>query len=272
MMNCPTCAQPVGEYDVDCRSCGRALSTEATPVPLAAAAHPELSRVAQAGGKAPAATPNKHRNPSAYWRFAPAVLVGAVSGVMLLVFMNGLNGSNRAAQPPEDREEGGPRGLSVSSSHQTRLTAPVMKWNQVKQSAWGRDGSRTVAFELPAEGDVPVWMKRVRPLLVVRCLSRNTEVFVVTSSAASFEKNSGRHTVHVGFDGSGETREEWEDSVDSQQLFSPDGVGLARRIAEARTMTFRFTPFNASPVTAEFNVGGFDEHVQAVAKTCRWEP
>ena len=105
MMNCPTCAQPVGEYDVDCRSCGRALSTEATPAPHAAAAHPELSRVAQAGGKAPAATPNKHRDSRAYWRFAPAVLVGAAAGVMLFVFMNGLNGFNRPVQPLEDRED-----------------------------------------------------------------------------------------------------------------------------------------------------------------------
>ncbi|MGH9145242.1 MAG: type VI secretion system-associated protein TagO [Vicinamibacterales bacterium] len=200
----------------------------------------------------------------------PAALVGAAAGVMLLVFMNGLNGSNRSAQPVKDREDSGARTLAVSSPYQTRLTAPVMKWNQVKQSAWGRDGSRTLTFELPAEDDVSVWMKRVRPLLVVRCQSRNTEVFVVTSSAASFEKNAGRHTVHVGFDGSGETQEVWEDSVDSQQLFAPDGVGLTRRIAEARTMTFRFTPFNASPVTAEFNVRGFDEHLQAVAKTCRW--
>jgi hypothetical protein len=147
-----------------------------------------------------------------------------------------------------------------------------MSWSQVKQSPWGRDGQRTIAFELPAEDDVPVWMKRVRPLLVVRCLARNTEVFVITSSAASFERTAGRHTVHVGFDGGKESVEQWEDSVDSQQLFAPDGVGLARRIAEARTMTFRFTPFNASPVTAEFNVTGFHEHVQAVAKTCQWQP
>ncbi|MGH9145112.1 MAG: hypothetical protein ACRD1Q_00275, partial [Vicinamibacterales bacterium] len=266
MTNCPTCAQRLGEHDAVCRFCGRAVSADATPGPPVVA-HQESSRVAVADGKAPTAPPNKHRNPKAYWRFAPAALVGGGAGVLLLVFMNGGQGSS-TAQPLKGRADAG--AVSASSSNQIfRQTAPAMKWNQVKQSAWGRDGSKTVAFELPAEGDVPVWMKRVRPLLVVRCLSRNTEVFVVTSSAASFEKNSGRHTVHLGFDGSGETKEEWEDSVDSQQLFAPDGVGLARRISEARTMTFRFTPFNASPVTAEFNVGGFDEHIQAVAKTCR---
>ena len=270
MTNCPTCAQPLGEQDAICRSCGRAVSNEAS-VPHVRVMPEELARVPPGSGTPTTKVQNKPPNRRQVWGLMPAALVGAVGGVILLVVMNALQGRDNTRRPTTDRAEEA-RAVPVSSSGYTRATSPIMKWNQVKQSPWGRDGNKTVAFELPAEDDVPVWMKRVRPLLVVRCLSRNTEVFVVTSSAASFEKSSGRHTVHVGFDGTGETPEEWEDSVDSQQLFAPDGAGLARRIADARTMTFRFTPFNASPVTAEFNVAGFDEHLQAVAKTCRWRP
>jgi hypothetical protein len=201
--------------------------------------------------------------------------MGTAAAVILMLIVSALRGraSTDVAKAPADVPAAAAAvSSSGSESGRPRGTVPVMRWNQVKQSPWGRDGLRTVAFELPAEEDVRVWMKRVRPLLVVRCLSRNTEVFIVTSSAASYERNAGRHTVHVGFDDAEQSVEQWEDSVDSQQLFAPDGVGLARRIAEARTMTFQFTPFNASPVKAQFNVAGFDVHLEAVAKTCRWRP
>lgn len=267
MKNCPSCAQPLGDHDVVCHACGRAVSHDAMAAGHVRADQQEHPRVPRVAGEPLA---QGKRGPFA--GLMPVAVVGGVGAVILLLVMGGLLGRGSAAGSAGSKADTGAGAVAVPTPANARLTAPVMKWNQVKQSPWGRDGLRTVAFELPAEGDVPVWMKRVRPLLVVRCLSRNTEVFVVTSSAASFERNSGRHTVHVGFDGSTETAEEWEDSVDSQQLFAPDGVGLARRIAEARTMTFRFTPFNASPVTAEFNVAGFHEHLEDVAKTCRWRP
>ena len=278
MKQCPACAKPLADQDVVCHSCGRALPTDPafvlpngpihqlpnTPV------HQEQVRTAAEPPSANARRQSPDR--SHLMRWLPGLCIGAAGAVILLLIAGGLGGRG-SAEKVEAAPDSSARPTPVaSSSGQQRGTVPVMKWNQVKQSPWGRDGLRTVAFELPAEEDVRVWMKRVRPLLVVRCLSKNTEVFIVTSSAASFEKNAGRHTVHVGFDGTDQSAEQWEDSVDSQQLFAPDGEGMARRIAEARTMTFRFTPFNASPVTAQFNVAGFDEHLQAVAKTCRWRP
>jgi len=267
MKNCPSCAQPLGELDVVCRSCGHAVPSDAAPVPQVRVAHQEQQRQAKA-----TSTQGTRGNRWPLMGLMPAAAVGGVAGVILLVVMSALQGRNGATRSAGVQADAEARAVRVSSTGRVPGAVPIMKWNQVKQSPWGRDGIRTVAFELAAEGDVPVWMKRVRPLLVVRCLSRNTEVFVVTSSAASFERNSGRHTVHIGFDEGGETAQEWEDSVDSQQLFAPDGVGLARRIADARKMTFRFTPFNASPVTAEFHVAGFSDYVQTVAKTCRWRP
>ena len=44
-------------------------------------------------------------------------------------------------------------------------------------------------------------MSRVRPQLVVRCVARTTEVFVALGSAASVEKQTGRHTVQIQIDG-----------------------------------------------------------------------
>jgi hypothetical protein len=148
--------------------------------------------------------------------------------------------------------------------------APPPTWEGRRQPAWARDGSRTISFELRAKSDVPVWMTRVRPALVVRCLSHATDVFVETGSAASIEPQDGTHTVRLQIDDGPVEVQHWSDSVSQQELFAPDGVLLARRLARAHQLRFGFTPYNAKPVVAEFVVEGFDELAPLVGRTCGW--
>jgi len=113
-------------------------------------------------------------------------------------------------------------------------------------------------------------MKHVRPVLAVRCLGRQTEVFVITDSAMSIEPTPDRHTVHVSFDGGAEAEERWLDSDAKKELFAPDGVALAHHLASARTMRFGFTPYSASPVVVDFDVHGFAGLLEPVGRTCGW--
>lgn len=135
----------------------------------------------------------------------------------------------------------------------------------------GRTGPSGVTFELAANEDVPVWRSRVRPILSVRCVGKAVEVFVMTHSAASVE-NSGQHTVQVSFDNRVVTPQTWEHSIDHDALFSPDGSALARQISGARTMSFAYTPFNASTVFAQFSVAGLNAQLETSAKNCAWKP
>ena len=144
------------------------------------------------------------------------------------------------------------------------------KWVRARQPGWATDGSKIVSFELEAENDVRVWMKHVRPVLAVRCLGRQTEVFVITDSAMSIEPTPDRHTVHVSFDGGADAEERWLDSDAKKELFAPDGVALAHQLASARTMRFGFTPYSASPVVVDFDVHGFAGLLEPVARTCGW--
>ena len=125
-------------------------------------------------------------------------------------------------------------------------------------------------FELSADEDVKVSRKRVRPLLTVRCVAKKTEVFVVTRSPASIE-STGKHTIHVAFDGGDEDTQTWEHSVDHDALFAPDGHTLARQIVGARTMSFAFTPFNSPLAITTFSVAGFNTEVESAAKKCGWK-
>src|SRR5206468_2675371 len=142
------------------------------------------------------------------------------------------------------------------------------KWIRIRQPGWTSDGSRIVGFELEAENDVRVWMKRVRPVLAVRCLGRRVEAFVITDSATSIESTSDQHTVHVSFDGAAETEERWLDSESKRELFAPDGAALAGQLARAHSMRFGFTPFSASPAVADFDVRGFEKALESVTKVC----
>ena len=201
------------------------------------------------------------------WVIAGLVIGALVSGAAALGLMAGQSAS------PETAQARAPIQLAhAATAASVAPSGPFRsKWTGSKQARWARDGSKTIAFELEAEKDIAVWMKRVRPLLAIRCLYHNTEVMVLPDSAASIEPND-RHTVRVGFDGGADAQQLWFGSDDHQALFAPDGAAFANQIATARTMRFGFTPYNAKPVVIEFDVRGFDDLIGLVAKTCAAKP
>ena len=158
-----------------------------------------------------------------------------------------------------------------AAAEEPMLEGPVPTWVGSRQAAWANDGSKTISFELKSTRDVNVWMARVRPLLIVRCLYRTTEVFVATQSSASIEGQTGSHAVRLTIDNDPEIVQQWTDSVSGHELFAPNGVDLARRFARAELVRFSFTPYNAKPVTADFVVSGFDQLAGLVGNTCGWK-
>jgi hypothetical protein len=192
--------------------------------------------------------------------FAAAVLIGG--GVTLAVLT--IHGKAQASARPAAQ----PSPVLVPAAAVEHEPAASPKWKHAEE--WVGDHPKSIAFELAAEHKVAVWMKHVTPVLVVRCLARNTEVFIVTESAASIETQGFNHTVQIGFDDEDAAAEHWDDSADRDALFAHDGVALARRIARARTMRFGFTPQNAPTAVAEFDVRGFDAVLGEVAQTCHW--
>jgi hypothetical protein len=144
-------------------------------------------------------------------------------------------------------------------------------WSGRRQAVWGYDGTKTITFALDAITDVTASTSRTRPQLVARCLSRMTEVYVVTGPL-SFEPQTGRHTVRLQVDDDPEQSQQWVDSDGSKELFAPDGVEMNNRLARAHRLRVGFTPFNAKPVTAEFIVEGFDQLAPLVARTCGRQP
>ena len=149
-------------------------------------------------------------------------------------------------------------------------STPPPTWAGARRTGWAHDGSKTIDFTLAATRDVPVWMSRARPALVVRCLYRRTEAFVALDTSTMYEDDADRRTVTLQWDDGSASTQRWALSESGKELFAPDGIALARRLATARSLRFGFSPFNAAPATAEFVVEGFDKLAVLVARTCGW--
>ena len=144
-------------------------------------------------------------------------------------------------------------------------------WSSQRRAFWTGNARNSSAFELPAENIVPIWLNQVRPLLIVRCMSKRTEAFVFTGSALKIEQQTEDHTVRFSFDAEQPTTMRWPDSAEHDALFAPDAAAFAQRLMHAQTLRFGYTPHNAEPVEARFEVRGLTELIEPVAKECGWK-
>jgi hypothetical protein len=268
MQNCPKCGRPV-KNRFFCPSCGQSLTEGlneggAPPPQLPTAAKTDSAPAAEAPAIRQTAAANVAQSKqSRIWLLLIVVAVAGIGSLMLFA------ASRRAAATPPVNV---PHEIRVDKAlENTRAPEPAHgpspQWITKGPSRRGFNG---ISFELAADEDVDVWRKRVRPVLTVRCTPKETEVFVWTQSAASIEP-TGQHTVQVTFDDARSAAETWEHSVDHDALFAPDGKALMRQIARAHTMSFTFTPFNASPALVRFSVDGFDEQMKSATKACGWK-
>ncbi len=242
------------------------------PVQASAAgtAAPAAIESATSAASAAESTASRQAAPAARTKGRSLALVGGAGVLACVMAMVVLQSLQPAASPQPDAATRPSPPAPVAPAPVVE-SMPVPTWVGKRQASWANDGSKTISFELQATRDVNVWMARVRPVLVVRCLYRTTEVFVATQSAASIEGQAGSHTVRLQVDDDQEVTQQWTDSVSGQELFSPNSVAFARRLASAERLRFSFTPYNAQPVTSEFSVQGFDKLAGLVGNTCGWK-
>jgi len=282
LQQCPKCTALIAGDSTVCRSCGHPIVVEPSAAaqygstespsgePAATSETPEVPFTVS-GELIPSPRPGRTRESHRVPQWSIAVLGGAgVLAVVAAVLAFGwLHAQTPDPAPPAQTIVPKPSVMPHGSPAIVE-PSPRQQWQGRRQASWASDGSKTISFELQASDDVPVWMAKVRPQLVVRCVSRATEVFVALGSAASVEQQSGRHTVQIQVDDDPVIVQQWSDSESSHELFAPDGPLLTRVLADARRLRFGFTPFNSPPVVVDFSVEGFDALAPLVARTCGW--
>ena len=191
-------------------------------------------------------------------------IIGAVVGGMaMLAFV-----SIRPA-PPLETTATRAAAVTPAPSPVVVESIPAPTWSGARRASWASNGTKTIAFQLAATRELPVWMNKARPVLAARCLYHATDVFVVLDTSASFEHDADRRTVRIQWDDEPPSVQQWRVSESGKELFAPDGQEVVERMATARRLQFGFTPFNAEPVTAEFAVEGFDRLAGLVTSTCK---
>jgi hypothetical protein len=257
LKQCSSCAREIPETATLCDSCSEWAADVAVPPAATDAPAPATAETMPTPSAAKPASSGR----------GLLVGLGAVAAVGVLAFaMLSARGSSDAtpagAPTPAAGASAAPAAKTVTSATQT--------WSTANRAYWVGHRPRSTAFELLAENRVPVWMRTVQPALVVRCMSKSIQAFVVTESALKIEAQTEDHTVTFGFDDEPTATEQWPDSEEHDALFAPDGAAFADRVMQASTLRFSYTPHNANPVTVIFNVSGLAPLIEPAAKECGW--
>lgn len=273
MRQCAACAREIPEWARICEHCGAQVQVEeeaaatleadlspvesldepvvASPIPS-----PAPDPAPTQAGVAPVATTVGRRELLTF------LVVAAAAGLATLAFL-----VVRQAAPSKVAAATHATAASRSSA-ETAASPAAAGWTTEHQAQWLGNRPHSAAFELPADNTVSIWLGKIRPILVVRCVAKRTETFVFTGSAIRIEPRTEDHTVRFAFDGGGEVSERWPDSAEHDALFAPDGGAFAERVAHAQTMTFGYAPHNAAPVVAKFHVAGLARFLEPAAKEC----
>lgn len=210
-------------------------------------------------------------------RHVATITTAVVAGVGLIFTLLTMrsSASPESAAPPANQTKATDKpnpataaARAAASAAAARSAEPAPRWNRAPDGRWLPAGRRNLALEVPAANRVHVWTRDVRPVLVVRCLAGTMDVFVFTDSAARMEPQDQDHTVRLAFDDGGERTERWSDSETHDALFADDGATFAQELSAARSLRFGFTPHNAEPVVARFDVSGLSEHLAGAARQC----
>lgn len=144
------------------------------------------------------------------------------------------------------------------------------KWHKV-ESKNAFDDSTIVSFLLDAEGSIQGPIDSHVPTLVVRCKEKEAEAYISTGMPASVEEGTDDHHVRLRFDSESPQVETWGESTNNEALFSPHSAEFIKRLVDAKKLAFGFTPFDANPQAALFDVQGLGHQLAQTKDACGWD-
>ena len=165
---------------------------------------------------------------------------------------------------------------SLNNVTQPRATNPVQvavppaaDW-RVSQDQSKMDDSKMVILTKEADAPIQSWLNQTKPTLHIRCLEKKIELFMIAGTAAQPEYGQyNKNTVEIRIDDSKPYKELWGQSTDSQALYAPHPLIMAKRLSNAKRVLIRFTPFNVPQATVQFTTTGLEQLLPQVVNACK---
>jgi hypothetical protein len=155
----------------------------------------------------------------------------------------------------------------VQTSTSTQI-ANNGKW-QIKTGKSDFDDSTTVVLSLVAENSIQAWLSTPTPNLIVRCQEKKLAIYVDVGTQINVEYGlNDAATVRVRFDNGPSAESIADESTDGEGLFFRSPYDILWLIGNSSRMVFGFTPFNASPVVATFDLRGFTNIMKPLNQSC----
>lgn len=159
-------------------------------------------------------------------------------------------------------------GTPVDAAASVPVGPPPSPWN-FSSSTSEMDDKPINTLALAASERVQNWIDRVTPELYIRCTGTKLDAFIVTETAADVESghlDQARVTVRV--DSAQATTGWWTESTDDKAFFAPGPARLVRSLLGANRLLIGYTPFNASPVVARFDLADVDSQLTRLPSGC----
>jgi len=156
-------------------------------------------------------------------------------------------------------------GLPAASSEQTK------EWEIRSEISPGGDGAN-VFLILEADKDVRGWKETYLPSLVIRCQKQQIDAYVKTGLTANSENDSNFIAVTLRLDKEKAFTEVLVQSADKTALFFMNAEKTIEKLSTHQSMSFRFTPFKASPTKTTFQLAGLDEALKPLRDACSEPP
>ena len=109
--------------------------------------------------------------------------------------------------------------------------------------------------------------------LVLRCHENTTALYLKTQDCFLASGVSGYGQVDARLDGDKSSTLHMVESTDNRSLGlwrGSNSIPYIKKMFDKETLLVRFTPYNESPVTAEFNIAGVEEAVKPLRNACSW--
>lgn len=240
-----------------CGSCEAWAAALVEPVEDAETAPPEEDAAVEVSAPVALAKAVSAERPGTSRRHLMLVAAG-VACVAVTGFAISVRGGSAPAAAAPTVAPAAERTPSPPAATAPPAAPSVQTWSTENRATWLGNRRRGAAFDLESENTFKTWFGPARALLVVRCTPEELDAFVVTRSPMKIEPRVEGKSVTISVDGEPLRTEQWLDSDDRTAVFAPDPAAFVERLRKARSLSFGFSPHNASDVVAQFSVAGID--------------